>query len=93
MEDHERDATIAKDLPRLRAFARMDMTEHFSETAMLAGDEPSSISTIECAVWAGVHLPIRTIRPNPAYQPSFQDEMGSEQASLESSQKFAATRS
>jgi hypothetical protein len=95
LEDHERDATIVKGLPRLRAFARIDVTERFSETAMLAGDEPSSISAIKCAVWAGVHflLPMRTIRPNPARQPSFRNEMGYGRASLESSQKFAATRS
>ena len=77
IDDHQRDATIVKGLPRLRAFARTDVTERFSETAMLAGDEPSSISAIKRAVWAGVHflLPMRTIRPNPACQPSFRDEI------------------
>jgi hypothetical protein len=85
VEDHERDATIVKGLPRLRAFVRIDVTERFSETAILAGDEPSSISAIKCAVWAAVHflLPMRTIRPNPARQHSFRNESVMEQASLE----------
>jgi hypothetical protein len=43
-----------------------------------AGDEPSSISAIKCAVWAGVHFlpPMRTMGPNPARQHSFRNEMG-----------------
>ena len=73
MEDLERDATIGKGLPRFRAFARITVTDRFSETAMLAGDEPSSISAIRRAVWAAVHflLPMRTMGPNPACQHSF----------------------
>jgi hypothetical protein len=78
LEDHERDATIGKGLPRFRALARMTVTDRFSETAMQVGDEPSSISAIKCAVWAAVHflLPMRTMELNPACQHSFRNEMG-----------------
>jgi hypothetical protein len=63
MENHERDATIAKGLPRFRALARMTIIDRFNETAMLAADEPSSIGAIRRAVWAGVQfrLPMRTV--------------------------------
>ena len=69
-EDHERDATIGNGFPRFRALARMTAIERFNETAMLAADEPSSISSIRCAAWAAVHfrLPMRTIRFNPMDQ-------------------------
>jgi hypothetical protein len=40
------EATIGKDLPRLRALARMTVMERFSETAATTADEPSSISSI-----------------------------------------------
>jgi hypothetical protein len=78
LEDHERDATLGKGLPRFRALARMTVTDRFSETAMQVGDEPSSISAIKCAVWAAVHflLPVRTMELNPARQHSFRNEMG-----------------
>jgi hypothetical protein len=50
-EDHERDATTTGNgFPTFRALARMAVIERFSETAMLTADEPSSISTIRCAV-------------------------------------------
>jgi hypothetical protein len=85
MEDHERDATIAKGLPRLRALARTTVIDRFNETAMLAADEPSSISAIKCAVWAGVHflLPMRTMEPNPARQHWFRNGSVMEQARQE----------
>jgi acyl-CoA hydrolase len=61
MEDHERDTTLGNGLPRFRALARMIATDRFNETAMLAGDVPSSISAIrsgplsifccQCAPW------------------------------------------
>jgi len=75
MEDQERDATIGKGLPRSRAFARITVIDRFSETAMLAGDEPLSISAIKCAVWAGVHflLPMRTMGLNSACQHWFRN--------------------
>jgi hypothetical protein len=78
LDDHERDATIGKGLPRFRALARTTATDRFSEKAMQAGDEPSSISAIKCAVWAAVHflLPMRTMEINPACQHSFRNEMG-----------------
>jgi hypothetical protein len=43
-------ATIGKGLPRFRALARMTVMERFSETAMTAADDPSSISTISCVI-------------------------------------------
>jgi hypothetical protein len=51
----------------------MTVIERFSETAMLAAEQPLSISTIRCALWAAVHfrLPMRTIRLNPMDQVSF----------------------
>jgi hypothetical protein len=78
IEDHQSDATTGKGLPRFRALARMTVIDRFNDTAMLAGDEPSSISAIRRAVWAGVHflLPMRTMEANPARQPSFRNEMG-----------------
>lgn len=74
--DHLREATIGKGLPRLRALARMTVMGRFSETAMLAADEPSSISTVSCAIWAAVHfrLPMRTMRLNPLGQVSFRPD-------------------
>jgi hypothetical protein len=49
-EDHGCDATIGNGLPRFRALARMTVIERFNEMAMLAAEEPSSISAIRCAV-------------------------------------------
>jgi hypothetical protein len=49
-EDHELTATIGNGFPRFRALARMTVIERFNEMAMLAADEPSSISSIRCAV-------------------------------------------
>jgi hypothetical protein len=43
-------ATIGNGLPRFRALARITVMERFSETAMTAADEPSSISTIRCVI-------------------------------------------
>jgi hypothetical protein len=56
----------------------MTVMERFSETAMLAGEEPLSISTVRCAVWAVVHfrLPMRTMRLNPMDQVSFRNGSG-----------------
>jgi hypothetical protein len=49
-ENLQRIATVGKGLPRLRALARMTVMERFSETAMIAADEPSSISSIKCVI-------------------------------------------
>jgi hypothetical protein len=67
-----------KRLAEIPRFRPNTCGDRFSETAMLAGDEPSSISAIKCAVWAGVHflLPMRTMGPNSAYRHSFRNEMG-----------------
>jgi len=56
----------------------MTVIERFSETAMLAAEQPLSISTIRCALWAAVHfrLPMRTIRLNPMDQVSFRNGTG-----------------
>lgn len=60
-------------LPRFRALARMTAMERFSATAMLAAEQPSSISTSKCTVWAAVHfrLAILTMGFNPADQVLF----------------------
>jgi len=54
----------------------MTVMERFKEIAMLAADDPPSISTIRCVIWAGVHfrLPMRTMWPNPTDQVSFRSD-------------------
>jgi hypothetical protein len=56
----------------------MTVIDRFNETAMLAGEAPSTISAIRRAVWAGVQfrLSMRTMGFNPACQHSFRNEMG-----------------
>jgi hypothetical protein len=57
IENHPREATIGKGLPRFRALAQMTVMERSSKPAVLAADVPSStISAISCAVWAAVQF-------------------------------------
>jgi len=76
-KDQLRASTIGKGLPRFRALARMTVMERFSETAILAADEPPSISAIRCAVWAAVHfrLSMRTMCLNSIDQVSFRPDL------------------
>jgi hypothetical protein len=49
VEDHpQREA--GKGLPRLRALARMTVTERFIVIAITASDEPASIMTVKCMI-------------------------------------------